>query len=468
MNCDVMNISFDDIIGYEKEKEELKEIQNFIINTKAYEENGARAPKGVLLIGDSGNGKTLMAKALATDINIPFYQLSDGFDEATSVSNIRSVFEKARRNAPCIIFIDEIDKLEKADPFFNPEEKPVSPVIRELLIQMDGFKTNSGIVVVATANSSRLLNDSLLRSGRFDRIIDINMPSKKERKLLFEYYSKNKKINDLVDFEKLAIRTSGASCADIDNILNDAALMSIRDKQPEITTKYIEEAIDRVLLKSAASFKISEESMKKTAVHEVGHAVVSIALGKGKKLNKISIVSRGPALGFNRMSNDDDNTVYHLVSQKDIDTNIRIAYGGIVAEEMILHEICTGCGSDLKKARFYAKSMVELHGMYGVENSINSEDYESTKMISQKKKRHIEKLIDKIQKEAYRDVKKTISNNMELFNKLYDALLESNVLYKEEIDEIVSSVNLNNKKNIKKKIRRAQQMFGKDIVKVVN
>lgn len=201
-------ICFSDVIGYEKEKEELKEIQNFIVNLQKYEEIGARIPKGILLIGESGNGKTLMAKALSSEINIPFYSIGDELNEDTTVKSIRDVFSEARKHSPCVVFIDEIDKLDNNNSILDSFKKKTSSVIRELLTQMDGFKTNSGIIVIATANSTLHIKNSLFRSGRFDRIIEIRMPNRDERKLLFEHYSRNKNIEKGIEFNKLAIRTS--------------------------------------------------------------------------------------------------------------------------------------------------------------------------------------------------------------------------------------------------------------------
>ncbi len=439
MNNNLKRISFDDIIGYEKEKMELKEIQNFIVNLKKYEEIGARIPKGILLVGESGNGKTLMAKALSQEINIPFYSIGDELNEDTTVKSIREVFIEARNNSPCIIFIDEIDKLDSSSDFMDPLVNDGSPLIRELLTQMDGFQKNCGIIVIATANSTMSLNKSLLRSGRFDRMIEIRMPNKKERKLLFEHYAKNKIISDDVDFDKLAIRTPGICCADVDNILNDAALMAIRDNQESISTKYIEDAIDRVMFGSAIANKLSDDARKKIAIHEVGHALVAIKLGQRNDLNKISITSRGQSLGFTRFSRNDEVEQYGFTSRSKMIDNIIVSYGGIAAEEVILHDITTSCMQDLFTARNTATVMVKRFGMLGVTNSVDVGFSSLDNGFSQKKKRKVEKLLDGILENAYKEAIKLIKDNMDLFNRIYDRLLESNVLYKEEIDEIVGA-----------------------------
>ena len=437
MKDSIKRFCFDDIIGYEKEKVELKEIKNFIINLKQYEDIGARIPKGILLIGESGNGKTLMAKALSTEIDIPFLSIGDELNEDTSIKSIREVFDEARKKSPCIVFIDELDKLSDKCDFFDSSTRDLNPITRELLTQMDGFKTNSGIIVIATANSRSKLDKHLLRSGRFDRIIEIKMPNKKERKQLFEYYSKKKNVSKNVDFDKLAIRTSGICCADIDNILNDAALMAIRDNQEEISNKYIEDAIDRIMLGSATSNNLTEDNRKKIAIHEVGHALVAIKLGRIDKINKISITSRGQTLGFTRFSSEDEVLQYGVSSKSKLEQDISISYGGIVAEKVVLKDITTGCMQDLLKARSIASNMVENFGMLGVTNCVDDIMSGFRNEISQKKKKKIERIIDGILNKAYKEAVAIIRNNIALFNKLYERLLESNVLYEEDIMEII-------------------------------
>ena len=437
MNDTLKMFSFNDVIGYEKEKEELKEIQNFIVNLKKYEEIGARIPKGILLIGESGNGKTLMAKALSSEINIPFYSIGDELNEDTTVKSIRDVFSEARKNSPCVIFIDEIDKMDDNGEFMiDPFGDKSSSLVRELLTQMDGFQTNSGIIVIATANSIMHLNKSLLRSGRFDRMIEIRMPNRNERKLLFEHYSKNKKIEAGVNFDKLAIRTSGLCCADIDNILNDAALMSIRENSDKISIKNIETAIDRVMF-GATEHKISEDTRKKIAVHEIGHAIVAIANGRQDSLNKISIVSRGQTLGFNRFSREDETEKFGFTTKTNMFNQMMIAYGGIAAEMIKLKDITSGCVQDIDEAKYIANAMIRRFGMLGITNCADARALRIEDGTSQRKKRKIERIMDKLLEKALNNSLKVIKDNNELFDKLYNKLLECNVIYKEEIDELV-------------------------------
>ena len=433
-------IGFEDVIGYEKEKEELREIQDFIINVKKYEEIGARIPKGVLLLGESGNGKTLMAKALSSSISIPFYSVGDELNEDTSVKSIREVFSQARKNAPCIIFIDEIDKID-GDNFINhgPFSKTMSPVIRELLTQMDGFQVNSGIMVIATANSTFGINESLLRSGRFDRIIGIRMPNRGERKQLLEYYSKNKQLDETVDFEKLAIQTSGLSCADIDNVLNDSALMSIRDNRNTISMKDIETAIDRVMF-GATVQKISDDVRRKTAIHEIGHAVVAISIGQLESLNKISIISRGQTLGFNRFSFDDDKVEF--TTRNRMFNQMVIAYGGVAAELINYKDISTSCIRDLEESKRLVDMMVKRFGMLGITNCTDTTSIRYEDGSSQKKKRKVEKLVDGLLSKALKEAIRLVKKNKLLFNELYNKLIENNVIYKEEIEEVAKGLPL--------------------------
>lgn len=393
-----------------------------------------------MLVGESGNGKTLMAKALANEIDIPFYSIGDEENGDESNKTIKEVFKEARKNAPCIIFIDELDKMgsRSMGVSFGIDEDD-SGLVRELLTQMDGFKSNEGVVVIATANYILGLNPSLLRSGRFDRVININMPGLKEREKLFRYYSKNRHLEENIDFRNMAIRTSGICCADVDNILNEAALMTIREGKEKISMKKIEEAIDRVTMISANVNRLSDDLKKKIAIHEVGHVVVSIANGHMDKINKISIVSRGQNLGFTKMIVDDERQNYGYTTKNEMIKKLEETYGGMVAEEVVLGDISTGVAGDLSTAIEMCDSMVMNFGMLGVTNCVESRRRYAQK-LSEKKARKVEKIKDHLLNNAYKNAKRKIKQNIDIFNKLYELLIERNVVYKEEIEEAIGEL----------------------------
>lgn len=431
--------TFSDIIGYEKEKEELLEVKEYILDTNKYENYGARIPKGLLLVGASGVGKTLIAKALANEINVPFLSYGDEKKENGEILDLNELFDKARELAPCIIFIDELDKItnniSNYDPFCETEVE--NNQVRSLLTQMDGFKDNCGIMVIATANSTFGINKSLLRSGRFDRTIIMRMPSKEERRLLFIYYSKNKQIDSNVDFDKLAFRTSGLSCADIDNVLNDAVLISLREGRKSVSIDNIETAIDRLCLNSSISVKLPQDMINKIAVHEVGHAICAILCGEGNTISKVSIESRGNTIGFNRFYEDDECFYYNNYSEEEIFKKIVICYGGAAAEQLIFKKISTGCSHDINIARQYGKTIITNFEMI-CSNECLGLSMHSIK-VSEHRLIEIENRINKILKTAFKQSKRIIRKNKNLFMKLNTKLLETNVLYKEDIIDVLNS-----------------------------
>lgn len=424
-------LTFKDVIGYEEEKVEIKEIKNYIVDVEKYKQIGARAPKGILIVGAPGNGKTLMVRALANEINVPLYCLGQYTDEEENLDDIRKVFKEARKNSPCIIFIDEIDKINNNSNDFHFEIEE-SSAIRELLIQMDGFTPNNGIIVIATANSTSRLPSSLLRSGRFDKTINLRFPNKKERKELFKYYGKTKKLSDNIDFDKIAKITSGMSCADVDNVLNDAAILTVRNNKDEIEMNEIEVAIDRLVMKSANKKIISDEEKRVIAFHELGHAIATLKLSKKETINKISIVSRGQTLGHTRLGHDYLN---NLVSKSNLLEDIKISLAGMAAEDVFIKNITSGSYSDLFRANEICQYMVSDYGMYGVDKYENIS--RMNKGISEVKIMKNEKVKERILKKCYHEVKKLLIKNKKLIYKLYDKLIECNVLFEEDINEIV-------------------------------
>lgn len=430
-----VKITFENIIGYEEEKKEILEIQDYILNPDKYEEMGARVPKGILLVGESGNGKTLMVKALANELNIPLYKIGQEEDESENLINIRKIFKTARQNAPSIIFIDEIDKMHGEDDLFSMTSSE-SCVTRELLIQMDGFENNNSVIVIATANNPTKINVSLLRSGRFDKIINFRYPNKEERKQLIKYYTRDKKIAFDVDFDRLSTITSGFSCADIDNILNDATILAIRNNKKEINTNDVETAIDRLTSKSATISNLSDDDKKQVAIHEIGHAIIALKTEGKNSVHKLSIVSRGQILGQTKIISSNEYDYFGLTTKENLLNQIKICYGGLIAEELYLKNISTGSSQDIEQARFICDTMVRKFGMVGITNSVSSA-MKLRDNISQFKIRKIEKIQDRILRKCYKITKKIIKKNEKTFMLLYNKLLENNVLFEEDIKELI-------------------------------
>lgn len=430
-----IKITFENIVGYEEEKKEILEIQDYILNPDKYEKMGARVPKGILLVGESGNGKTLMVKALANELNIPLYKIGQDEDENENLINMRKIFKEARNNAPAIIFIDEIDKVESEDGLFGLTSRE-SIVTRELLIQMDGFENNNSVIVIATANNPSKINLSLLRSGRFDKIINLRYPNKEERKELIKYYTRDKKVAFEIDFDRLSNITSGFSCADIDNILNDATILAIRSNKKEINTCDVETAIDRLTSRSATISNISDDDKKKVAIHEIGHAIIALKTEGIDSVHKLSIISRGQILGQTKIISPNEYDYFGLTTKENLLNQIKIYYGGLIAEELYLKNISTGSSLDIEQARYICETMVKKFGMMGVTNSVSS-TMKLRENISQSKIRKLEKIQDKILNKCYKITKKILKKNKKIFMILYNKLLENNVLFEEDIKQLI-------------------------------
>lgn len=430
-----IKITFENIVGYEEEKKEILEIQDYILNPDKYEKMGARVPKGILLVGESGNGKTLMVKALANELNIPLYKIGQDEDENENLINMRKIFKEARNNAPAIIFIDEIDKVESEDGLFGLTSRE-SIVTRELLIQMDGFENNNSVIVIATANNTSKINLSLLRSGRFDKIINLRYPNKEERKELIKYYTRDKKVAFDIDFDRLSNITSGFSCADIDNILNDATILAIRSNKKEINTCDVETAIDRLTSRSATISNISDDDKKKVAIHEIGHAIIALKTEGIDSVHKLSIISRGQILGQTKIISPNEYDYFGLTTKENLLNQIKIYYGGLIAEELYLKNVSTGSSLDIEQARYICETIVKKFGMMGVTNSVSS-TMKLRENISQSKIRKLEKIQDKILNKCYKITKKILKKNKKIFMILYNKLLENNVLFEEDIKELI-------------------------------
>ncbi|MBO5711299.1 MAG: ATP-dependent zinc metalloprotease FtsH [Acholeplasmatales bacterium] len=444
-------VTFKDVAGCDEEKEELVEIIDFLKNPRKYAEIGARIPKGVLLFGPPGTGKTLLAKAVAGEAGVPFFSISGSdFVEmfvGVGASRVRDMFKTAKQNAPCIIFIDEIDAVGRqrgAGMGGGHDER--EQTLNQLLVEMDGFTGNLGIIVMAATNRPDVLDPALLRPGRFDRQITISNPDVKGREAILRVHARNKKLDESIKFDEIAQRTPGFSGADIENLLNEAALLAARANRKVIKSYDIDEAIDRVLMGPAKkSRKYSDLEKKLVAVHESGHAVIGIKLEHANAVQKITIVPRGQAGGYNLMMPKEEN-YYHTKTQ--LLDSITGYLGGRVAEEIVFGEITTGAHNDFQQATKIARAMVTEYGMSNLgpiqyEQNTGSvflgRDYLKDKNFSDQIALEIDREVRNIIESCYELARKTITENMDLLNNIADYLMKVETLNKSEIDEITNT-----------------------------
>lgn len=360
------NIRFNDIAGADEEKEETQEIIEFLKNPSRFKQVGARIPKGILLVGQPGTGKTLLAKAVAGESNVPFFSISGSdFVElyvGVGASRVRDLFDTAKRNAPCIVFIDEIDAVGRqrgAGLGGGNDER--EQTLNQLLVEMDGFESNEGIIVLAATNRADVLDPALLRPGRFDRQIYVNVPDVKGREGIIKIHAKNKPIDSDVDFKAIARLTSGFTGADIESFLNEAAILAAREGRLIITMSDITEGINKVLMgPQKKSRLITEKDKKITAYHEAGHAILSKLFDSGDNVHEVSIIPRGMAGGYTSTRPSDDDEHFTL---KRLNNKICMIMGGRVAEELIFGDITAGASSDINHATEIARKMVTEWGM---------------------------------------------------------------------------------------------------------
>ncbi|XMB86253.1 ATP-dependent zinc metalloprotease FtsH [Mycoplasmatota bacterium WC44] len=446
--------TFKDVAGVEEEKEELMELIDFLKNPKKYIEIGARIPKGVLLVGPPGTGKTLLARAVAGEADVPFYLISGSdFVEmfvGVGASRVRDMFKNAKQTAPCIIFIDEIDAVGRqrgAGLGGGNDER--EQTLNQLLVEMDGFGSNSGIIVMAATNRPDVLDPALLRPGRFDRQITIGNPDVKGRTAILEVHARNKKISDSVKLEDVARRTPGFSGADLENLLNEAALLAARDNRKQFDIKDIDEAVDRVMMGPAKkSRKFSDKERNLVAHHEAGHAVIGVKLDNANVVHKVTIIPRGQAGGYALMLPEEETFLETKSSLLDRITGL---LGGRVSEELVFNEVSTGAHNDFQKATSIARAMVTEYGMSSLgpiqyERSTGpvflGRDYTKSRDFSDKMALEIDKAVKEIIDECYKKAQKVLNENMTLVKRIAHYLLEVETLTKEEIYEIVESNNL--------------------------
>ncbi len=444
--------SFKDVAGLKEEKEEVEELIDFLKNPKKFEKMGARIPKGVLLVGPPGTGKTLLAKAIAGEANVPFFFISGSdFVElfvGVGASRVRDMFKEAKRNAPCLIFIDEIDAVgRQRGTGLGGGHDEREQTLNQLLTEMDGFGENEGIIIIAATNRPDVLDPALLRPGRFDRQVTVSLPDANEREQILKVHAKNKVLAKDVKLDNLSLRTPGFSGADLENLLNEAALLAVRRNKNEITMDEIDEATDRVLLGPAKTTrKITDKEKKLVSIHEAGHAVIGLKLEDAQEVHKITIIPRGMAGGYTMMLPKEEKIA--VLTKDELLAQITGLLGGRVSEEMFLGEISTGASDDIKRATKIARSMVTEYGMSDLgpvqyeeksEGVFLGRDYAKSKNFSDQVALEIDEQTRKIIEECYDKAKKIIKENKELIFQLSDALMQYETITKEQIESIVKT-----------------------------
>lgn len=448
-------VKFKDVAGLKEEKEEVEELIDFLKNPKRFQKLGARIPKGVLLVGPPGTGKTLLAKAVAGEANVPFYYISGSdFVElfvGVGASRVRDMFKEAKRNAPCLIFIDEIDAVgRQRGTGLGGGHDEREQTLNQLLTEMDGFGANEGIIIIAATNRPDVLDPALLRPGRFDRQVTVSLPDSKERKAILEVHARNKILAKDVNLQNIAERTPGFSGADIENLLNEAALLAVRRNRSDISMDEIDEATDRVLMGPAkTSRKITDKEKKLVSYHEAGHAVIGIKLEDANEVHKITIIPRGVAGGYTMMLPKEEKI--GIATEKELLASITGLLGGRASEEIFLGEITTGASDDFKKATNIARSMVTEYGMSELgpmqyeqksEGVFLGRDYGKTKNFSDQVALEIDKATRDIIEKCYEKAKKIIKDNQKLVHLLSEALIKNETLTKEQIEAIVATNSL--------------------------
>ena len=444
-------VTFKNVAGLSEEKEEVAELIDFLKNPKKFQKLGARIPKGVLLVGPPGTGKTLLAKAVAGEANVPFYFISGSdFVElfvGIGASRVRDMFKQAKQNAPCLVFIDEIDAVgRQRGTGLGGGHDEREQTLNQLLTEMDGFGANEGIIIIAATNRPDVLDPALLRPGRFDRQVTVNLPDVKGREEILNVHAKNKIFAPSVKLSNIAKRTVGFSGADLENLLNEAALLAVRRDKKEISMAEIDEATDRVLMGPAKkSKKYTDKEKEMVAHHEAGHVVLGIKLDDANDVQKVTIIPRGYAGGYAMMLPREET---YTSTKKELLERITGLLGGRVAEEIVYNEVSTGAHNDFEKATKIARAMVTEYGMSDL-GPIQFEqqdggvflgrDYNKTKNFSNEVAHEIDIEMRKIINECYENAKKIISENRDLLELIASSLLKYETLTKEQIDYLVEN-----------------------------
>ncbi len=442
-------ITFKDVAGVDEEKEELQEIVEFLKSPKKFTDMGARIPKGVLLVGHPGTGKTLLAKAVAGEAGVPFFIISGSdFVEmfvGVGASRVRDLFDQAKKNAPCIVFIDEIDAVGRqrgAGLGGGHDER--EQTLNQLLVEMDGFAANEGVIVLAATNRPDILDKALLRPGRFDRQIVVSAPDVKAREEILEVHSRQKKLGEDVDLKIIAKNTAGFSGADLENVMNEASLLAARRNKTEINMQEVEDAMIKVTMGPEKRSRIrSDKENKLVAFHEAGHAVVSHYLPTQDTVHQISIVPRGMAGGYTMYRPDEDK---NFMSKIEMEESIVGLLGGRVAESLVLDDISTGASNDIERASKIARDMVTKYGMSdtlgtitfgsGQEEVFLGRDWTQTRNYSEETSAKIDEEVKKIIDKAYNRAKELLTMHSDKLHTVANILLEKEKIDGEEFDAI--------------------------------
>ncbi|MDO5440584.1 MAG: ATP-dependent zinc metalloprotease FtsH [Erysipelotrichaceae bacterium] len=448
---DNIKVRFADVAGCDEEKEEMAEIIDYLKSPRKFAQMGARIPKGILLVGSPGTGKTLLAKAVAGEANVPFYSISGSdFVEmfvGVGASRVRDMFAKAKKTAPCMIFIDEIDAVGRqrgAGMGGGHDER--EQTLNQMLVEMDGMADNNGVVVIAATNRPDVLDPALLRPGRFDRQITVSLPDLKGREAILKVHARNKKLDQDVDLEALARRTPGFSGADLENVLNEAAILSVRENKEIISLKQVDEAIDRVMMGPAKKSRTYDEHTKKlVAYHEAGHAIVGLNLPDGAIVQKVTIIPRGNAGGYNLITPRKERI---LNSRKELIDTITSYMGGRSAEELFFDDITTGASGDIQAATRIAKDMVTTYGMSelgpiqydnGNGTVFLGRDYNSPANASSQVAYEIDTEVRKIIDYCHDYAKRIIKAHKDDLVKIAEALIANETLTAEEIQDVLDN-----------------------------
>ena len=444
-----IRVRFSDVAGCDEEKQEMAEIIDYLKYPKKFEKMGARIPKGILLSGHPGTGKTLLAKAVAGEANVPFYSISGSdFVEmfvGVGASRVRDMFKKAQQTAPCIIFIDEIDAVgRQRGAGFGGGHDEREQTLNQLLVEMDGMEENTGVVVIAATNRPDVLDPALLRAGRFDRQITVALPDRKGREAILHVHARNKKFVKNLDLGALAKRTPGFSGADLENVLNEAAILAVRENKDEIGMKQIDEAIDRVMMGPAKVSRTYDDKTKKlVAYHESGHAIIGLFLENAQVVQKVTIIPRGQAGGYNLMTPKEEKMMH---TKNDLLDTITSYMGGRTAEELFFDDITTGASNDIQNATNIAKDMVTLYGMSdlgpikynaGNENVFLGRDYNQPNNVSGEVAYEIDQEVRKIINTCHTKARQIIEAHKTELETIAHALMEYETLTAEQIQRVV-------------------------------